>query len=264
VRTLVAVTSPSHASPPPTRPRRRLNAWRVGTPVAILLSGALFAVSAVNSEGTDLRPGRYTDLNTVVEQESRRVQVLRRQLGEVNTEIGTLTDAVPDAAVRKEHRATHRLEKPAGLTPQSGPGLSITLSDAPDDLIRDYEDAGGNANDLLVHQQDIQAVVNALWRGGARAIAIEGQRIITTTGIKCYGSTVQLHGVLHPAPYTITAVGEPADLRREIDADPHIATYRQYAEAEDFQLGWEATEEPRATVPAYDGPVNLDYAAPLG
>src|SRR5690606_38144872 len=50
---VVAMTSGSHASP-----QRR--AWRWGTPVVFLLSGALFMVSAQKSDGTDLRPTRYT------------------------------------------------------------------------------------------------------------------------------------------------------------------------------------------------------------
>ena len=52
-----------------------------------------------------------------------------------------------------------------------------------------------------MHQQDIQAVVNALWAGGAEAMTIQGQRVISTTGIKCVGNTVVLHGVPYSPPY---------------------------------------------------------------
>ena len=46
--------------------------WRIGTPVAVLLSGALFVVSAQSSQGTDLRPGRYDDLASLVDARGRR------------------------------------------------------------------------------------------------------------------------------------------------------------------------------------------------
>ena len=36
----------------------------------MLACGGLFVVSAANSEGTDLRPGRYTDLASLVEDEA--------------------------------------------------------------------------------------------------------------------------------------------------------------------------------------------------
>src|SRR3546814_18925037 len=73
----------THASPPePSGPGwlrsrlvrqpadRKRSLWRVGTPVVVLLCGALFVVSATNSDGTDLRPGRYTDLASLVKDEA--------------------------------------------------------------------------------------------------------------------------------------------------------------------------------------------------
>ena len=35
--------------------------------MVILLCGSLFVISAQNSDGTDLRPGRYTDLASLVQ-----------------------------------------------------------------------------------------------------------------------------------------------------------------------------------------------------
>ena len=70
-----------------------------------------------------------------------------------------------------------------------------------------------------MHQQDIQAVVNAMWAGGATAVTIEGQRVITTTGIKCEGNAVQLQGVPYPQPYEIQAVGDPDAIEAALDAD---------------------------------------------
>src|SRR4051794_20915039 len=60
---VVVMRPPSHSSPG----RRRL--WRVATPVMVLLIGALFAVSAEQSDGFDLRGGRLTDLASVVRAE---------------------------------------------------------------------------------------------------------------------------------------------------------------------------------------------------
>ena len=46
--------------------------WRPGggTPLVVLLCGGLFVASAENSEGTDLRAGRYTDLASLVSSEA--------------------------------------------------------------------------------------------------------------------------------------------------------------------------------------------------
>ena len=72
-------------------------------------------------------------------------------------------------------------------------------------------------NLLVVHQQDIQAVVNAMWKGGATAVTVQGQRIVTTTGIKCEGNAVQLQGVPYPQPYVIEAVGDQTELLGAIE-----------------------------------------------
>jgi uncharacterized protein YlxW (UPF0749 family) len=135
------VTPGSHARPaeeaePAARkPRRRWNAWRVGTPVAVLLSGALFAVSAGNSQGTDLRPGRYTNLASLVSSEARQYAALRERVTELNADITLLTDSVNDRDVQRFQRRIERLEDPAGLTPRTGPGVTVTLSDAPEEVI---------------------------------------------------------------------------------------------------------------------------------
>ena len=98
------------------------------------------------------------------------------------------------------------LQGPAGRDPVTGSGVTVTLSDAPESV---REDSDIDVNYLLVHQQDIQAVVNAMWLGGATAVTIAGQRVITTTGIKCSGNAVRLHGIPYGQPYVISAVGAP-------------------------------------------------------
>ncbi len=119
------------------------------------------------------------------------------------------------------------------------------------------------ANLLVVHQQDVQAVVNALWRGGATAVTIQGQRVVSTTGIKCSGSTIQLQGVPYPQPFVIEAVGNVADLMGSIDSDSYVTTYRQQAADPNIAIGWSMAARPRITAPAYAGLRDLTYARPL-
>ena len=69
------------------RPHRRLNAWRVATPLVGLLSGALFVVSAHSSEGTDLRPGRFTDLASMVRYDATRVAGLKDRLTDLKGQV---------------------------------------------------------------------------------------------------------------------------------------------------------------------------------
>ena len=239
-------------------PRARF--WRIGTPLVVLACGGLFVISANNSQGTDLRPGRYTDLASLVEDESDAYDGLRSRVAALDAQVTMLTTAVSDRDVNRYRRKIERLHDPAGLEERRGPGVTIVLSDAPKDVINSTT---GNVNPLLVHQQDIQAVVNALWKGGASAVTIQGQRIVSTTGIKCFGSSVQLQGVPYPPPYVIQAVGDQAALLTAVDSDDYVAAYREDAEDPDISVGWDLELDNSITAPAYDGLTDLSYATPL-
>jgi len=114
-----------------------------------------------------------------------------------------------------------------------------------------------------VHQQDIQAVVNTMWQAGATAVTVQGQRVVTTTGIKCEGNAVQLQGVPYSQPYVISAVGDPGVLVDAIDSDEYLQLYREQAAQPDIAVGWGLEVEDSITAPAYDGLLDLNYAEPL-
>jgi uncharacterized protein YlxW (UPF0749 family) len=244
------------------RPHRPL-AWRLATPVVGLLSGALFVVSAHSSEGTDLRPGRFTDLASLVRYDANRVAGFQRQISQLTQQVNDLSGSVDSKQVHKLTRQLAALKGPAGLTPVSGPGVTVTLSDAPQATGQDLPDTVDNPNLLLVHQQDIQAVVNAMWKGGATAITIQGQRVITTTGIRCIGNSVQLQGVPYSQPYTIQGVGDVTSLSDAIAADPYLQIYRADAADPDINVGWDEQVEDRITAPAYAGLTDVQYARVL-
>jgi len=230
------------------------------TPAVFLLSGSLFVVSAANSEGTDLRPGRYTDLASLVQTESDEYDVLAQEVRELDAEVTNLAAGVKDANVRRFQRKVQSLKDPAGLTPRAGPGLTVTLSDAPEEVLNSSTQ---NPNLLVVHQQDIQAVVNAMWKGGARAVTVQGQRIVSTTGIRCEGNSVQLQGVPYPQPYVISAVGDQAALLDAIEDDDYLDVYQSQAEQADISVGWDVESESLVTAPPYDGLLDIDYAQPI-
>ena len=241
------------------RPRRSL-VWRVATPLVGLLSGALFVISAHSSEGTDLRPGRFVDLASLVQYDATRVDSLKSQVSDLNAQIGQLSGSVGNKQVRSVNRKADTMKGAAGLVPQTGPGVRVTLSDAPADVT-----ASSTADPklLIVHQQDIQAVVNAMWKGGATAITIQGQRVVSTTGIRCIGNSVQLQGVPYSQPYVISAVGDPTTLTDAIARDSYLQVYRVDAADPDIAVGWDEQVETRITAPAYDGLLGLTYAKVL-
>jgi uncharacterized protein YlxW (UPF0749 family) len=233
--------------------------WRPATAIIFCVAGFMFATSALDSHGTDLRASSVTDLATVLLHEKAGVDQAQQHVAELNTEVNRLTGSVPDKGVTKVQRKVARLKDPAGFEAVRGPGLTVRLDDAPKAVVDSALEADSATGDeLVVHQQDIQAVVNTLWGAGAEAITIQGQRVISTTGIKCVGNTVVLHGVPYSPPYVIAAIGDPLTLQTGLDQSPYIAAYKTYVT--DFKLGYSTTSSLRLNMPAYKGTADLRYA----
>ena len=211
----------------------------------------------VNARGTDLRGGRHSDLLGLVGDYRAEVADLRREARALRRDVDALTDQVATPAGASAERDLQVLEVAAGLRELRGPGLVVTLSDAPLDA---EAPAGIDENLLVVHQQDIQAVVHALWAGGAEGVSLQGQRLIATTGIKCVGNSVLLQGVPYAPPYRVVAVGDPTALYDALVSSPEVQNYRDYVAA--YDLGWKLRSEERLTVPAYAAPIALQYARP--
>jgi uncharacterized protein YlxW (UPF0749 family) len=111
---------------------------------------------------------------------------------------------------------------------------------------------------VVVHQQDVQSVVNAMWAGGAEAMTIMGVRVISTSAVRCVGNTLLLHGRVYSPPFVISAIGDAVAMRRTLDADPSVALFRDAAQT--FGLGYDVRTESALITPAYQGSTALDYA----
>jgi uncharacterized protein YlxW (UPF0749 family) len=233
--------------------------WRPASIAMFVLAGALFVTTWVYSKGLDLRAASITDLSSVVRQERSHANEQADRLAELTSEVSGLSRLVSNDQVEKLQAQVDALRGPAGLSPVSGPGLTVTLDDAPKETLVEAREPGGITEDeLVVHQQDIQAVVNALWAGGAEAMTIQGQRVISTTGIKCVGNTVVLHGVPYSPPYRIAAIGDTGALQRSLDANEYVDAYLTFVVA--YDLGYEV--EPTLTLefPPYTGSTTLKHA----
>lgn len=237
----------------------RRSAWGSIIPVLTLLAGTLFAASASTARGTSLREQGRTRITELITAEQRRGRAeraeyrrLRDQVDRISREAGRHDARVRDARAEAEGRAAG-----AGFTPLTGAAVRVVLDDAP------LPESGGlphgvGPDDLVVHQADVQAVVNALWAGGARGMQIMDQRIIATSAVRCVGNTLILQGVVYSPPFRITAVGDPGRLRAALAASPEVAVYRKYVRA--YGLGYAVRTVGRATLPPFTGNVTLKHA----
>lgn len=222
--------------------------WRVSVLAVLLFIGVLVATSAHLSSGTDLRAERRTDLVDLIRAEQDRVQ----------TETGRVTGLQRDldSAVQDEVPVAPNPSLEALIDGVSGPGVTVELDDAP--FPESGAASGLTADDYVVHEQDVHAVMNALWAGGADAMAVMDQRVIATSAVRCVGSTLLIHGRVYPPPYRISAIGPVERMQRALDASPRVDLYRQYVQL--LGLGLTVDEHDDLTIPAYEGPLTVSYA----
>jgi uncharacterized protein YlxW (UPF0749 family) len=190
------------------------------------------------------------------------VGLIRAEQDRVEAETAQLTalQAAVAAAAEDGAPAPSNPELESLIAEVQGPGLKVELADAP--IPVEGVADGYTADDYIVHEQDVQAVINALWAGGAEAIGVMDQRVIATSAVRCVGSTLLLHGQVYAPPYTVTAVGPPERMQRALDASPRVGVYQQYVDLLGLRLDVKTSDA--ETIPAYEGPVAARYAEVVG
>lgn len=224
--------------------------WKVAAPLLMALCGILFVVSHNTADGTDLRGSDLLEMPDIVRTEERRVENLSEQAKEVEEEIAELTDTRGDGETREIQSKIDDVLPHAQMTPVQGPGLTVVLDDAPRPNTQDLA-PNTHIEDYIVHQQDIEGVMNALWAGGAEAMMVMDQRIGATSTVRCIGSVLLLEGRQYSPPYRISAIGDAEQMRRALDASEPVSWYRSAAEA--LGLGYEVEAQESIVMPAYEG-----------
>ena len=232
------------------RPRRRT---RGSASVVLIVVGAvaglLFGVSAASAR---LR-GSAADLGLggLVAEQQRTVERLEADAARLREEREVLLgQELPEST-----EAVAALDNRGELV---GPGVTVSLDDSPPDF---KLDESTNVNVAVVHQQDVDAVMNALWRGGAEAMSVQDVRITATTPVRCVGNVILVGSTSFAPPYRVTAIGDVSGMLGALETDPAVQLYRQ--DAARYGLGWKVQTADRATVPAA-GAGSMRYATPKG
>jgi uncharacterized protein YlxW (UPF0749 family) len=239
---------------------RRPSAWTVLVPVVALSAGVLFATSGRTAQGTDLRAGEVTELSELIAQRETVIARQAGQLADLQAQVDRLTEqtATRDGAVAAAQSSGDAGALSAALLPLTGPGVVITLDDAPARPDGSLP-VDARPDDLVIHQSDVQAVVNAVWAAASDGVSIMDQRLTATSAVRCVGNTLLLQGRTYSPPFVVTAIGDAAAIRAQLALSPQVAVFQQAVE--DFGLTFSVRERPEVTVPAYDGPLDLQYAA---
>jgi uncharacterized protein YlxW (UPF0749 family) len=238
---------------------RRLSLWTALVPVVALVAGLLFATSSRTALGTDLRAGESSQLPGLIQQRDADVARQQEELARLQQQVQGLTD---QAASRNSEVAAAQAEgaqgmTSAGLTALEGPGLSVTLDDAPPEP-NGAQPGNVSPDNLVIHQSDVQGVVNAMWAAGADGVAIMGQRLIATSAVICVGNTLLLQGRTYSPPFVVTAIGDATAMRQRLAASYEVQLLR--AAVDQFGLTYQVADQREVSLPAYEGALELQHA----
>lgn len=125
-----------------------------------------------------------------------RLANLRERNETLDRSVGRLTDSVQEALVRNR-----RLQVRTGFVAVVGEGVRYTITER------------SNADDdQLVHDSDLQMLVNGLWEAGAEAISVNGQRVTALTAIRKSGDAIRVNNVGIAGPFVVDAIGDKRTL----------------------------------------------------
>ncbi|MFC8388014.1 DUF881 domain-containing protein [Streptomyces sp. NPDC057238] len=242
--------------------RRRLRPVRILTAGVFALAGLIFFTSFDTAKGTNIRTdASLLKLSDLIHERSRKNGELEESNGALRDDVEALAER-DDGSTKAEDDKLAALEKRAGTQKLKGEAITVTLDDAPPDATAKLPGYPEPQPDyLVIHQQDLQAVVNAMWQGGAEGIKVMDQRLISTSAVRCVGNTLILQGRVYSPPYKITAVGDPGKLKKALSASPAIQNYMVYVNV--YGLGWQVEDNGTVTLPGYAGTVDLHYAKPV-
>lgn len=220
----------------------RQGQWSIALVCMIL--GVMLAVQFKTTEDmrSNLSVQRVEDLSQRLIQTEKERDSLSNQLKELREQ----------ALGGRSSKELQLIQMGAGIVDLTGPGVVITISDS-----KRPTKPGENPNLYVIHDDDILKVINELWAAGAEAMAINEQRLIASSEIRCAGPTLSVNNTRSSPPYEIVAIGEPKTLENALRMRGGVVETLQFW---GIQVSIKAADH--VQVPAYKGSFRFDYAKP--
>jgi len=238
-------------------PKFSLPKGHLSLAIILLILGVLLSTSFNthrNLSRTTTESRKKGLIDVVNELETERDD-LRKRLISLNKELSQYEKKAADeeGVLASYTEELDSLKLDAGLSAVTGPGVQVTMADSPQIPI------GKDPNNYIIHDYDLRVVVNALWAGGAEAITINNQRLISTSSIRCAGNTILVNYIRLASPYEIKAIGSPDKLVKALEQNNEVKSLlKGYAKA--FALDIDINEASNLKLPGYKGSIGIKYA----
>ena len=225
-------------------------------PAILMLLGFLVAAAVARERVREERfPGQVAELLDLIDARRRSISelsdeavALGRRLREAQAAAGR-----GSAELRTTLDRIEDLRAGAGLAAARGGGLVLEVADS-----GDAPTTRGEVTDFRIQDVDLRQIVNALWRAGAEAIAVNGQRVVATTAIREAGGTILVNFSPVTSPYRISAIGDPTEMRIRLDQAGLIGQFDVWEQV--YGLGFAIRSVSELTLPGLQ--TELSWARP--
>jgi len=226
-------------------PTRRSLASTIALVLIAVLLGALTVRAAVTLRAPQpaVIQARAV-LEAEVTERSREIAEAQDRIAELDAEVQALQTTALEVSDPELLARLARDDLVAGAVALTGPGVRITVADAPGAQDGDAE--------RRVHDSDLRVVVNGLWAAGAEAVSVNGIRVSTRTAVRSAGQAVLVDLVPLSGPYVIEAIGDPDRLPTRFAgtaARDHLALLRGV-----YDIPWSIDPVASLTLPAAAAP----------
>jgi len=235
---------------------------RLGAPLVLIFPAVLFGLLVslqwrTQQERSELTVRYNAPLLDAANSLQKEQNTLKAQLADLRAQLDAIQvgAASQSTASRDLQARIEELRSAAGLTERTGDGVVITLDDA-----RSTSPAQTtNVDKSICHSTDLTDIVNTAWRGGAQAIAINGERVVGSTSVYCVGSTIMVNGTLMSPPFSVLVIGPQNEVLAAYDDPNELRDIKQRRDV--YGLGFRVTRTTAVKVPPYGGALNVHYAA---
>lgn len=181
------------------------------------------------------------------EELTERLRIVEQQRDDLAKEIERLQANSSDDALETE---VERLKEFAGEVPLEGKGIQLILDDS-----KVTAQVGENPNLYIIHDDDLLRVINELRAAGAEAISINGERLVSTSEIRCAGPTLSVNNSRSAPPYVILAIGNPSNLASALKLRGGVLDTFKF-----WGIQAELTMPEVVKIPAFKGRRTFEYA----
>jgi len=220
-----------------------------------LIGFVLVSVANYAQTSGDFRDSNASELRELILEKVSAVETLSAREQSLLKQIEEASTGPASSQVRSLRSKIDSLTNSVDLKAVTGPGVKIIMQDAPRN-VGDPIPPGAVPDDLIVHEQDVLAAINAMWRGGAEAVLVMGIRIGVNSTILCVGNTLLVEDQVFSPPFVIQGIGDQERLLAAIQSERGLKLYRQYVQL--YRLGYEVSRVNEIVAPAYTGKVTID------